>query len=376
MQVLNAPPRDAFTSEQIHDLLTGETIEFATGLELLDSSNRFVSDISPQLVTGTIDRDNFALIHGTCKLTIEGELAWGKDRVRPYMTVSNGLISARFNLGVFVMTTPDSARGEDPVTYDVVGYDLLYLLQDSINDTYVVNAGTSYLTAIQTLITASGIGATVQIDGTLATAVLPTTMVWALDPTTDTTWIKIANDLLSPINYVPLWADENGILRSGPYIAPLDRSVEWDFNTNNPKTNIIGPDRNLISDVWKCPNYWKFVRKAMTHQPTVGDGIYEYNNTVTGRTSQAAMGRIVRAKTRYLDAADQTSLVAQGNKIIADDQAVTRLFKVSVDPLPVASHSDVVQFTDSGETDKCRVVNWSMSLVGEPAIWNLESVNP
>lgn len=374
MQILNALPRDAFTADEIHDLLTGDQVAYSAGLELLDSSNNLVSDISNNLVSGEIDRDNNALVHGTCKLIIEGELAWGKDRIRPYMTVSNGAISARFNLGVFVMTSPDCVRGEDPVTYDVTGYDLLYLLQDSIADTYVVNSGTSYLAAIQTIITASGIGATIQLDGTLSAVLLPTTMVWALNPAEDYTWIRVINDLLSPINYRPLWADENGILQSGPYIAPSDRGVEWTFDTSDMHTNIVGPARTLGSDVWGCPNYWKFIQKAMTVQPTIGAGIYEFNNTVDGRTSQAAMERIIRAKPQYLDAADQTSLVAQGNQIIAKDQAISRSFQINVDALPVAGHADIVQFNDAGESDKCQVTGWVLPLDGSQGRWTLESV--
>jgi hypothetical protein len=375
MQVLNASPRDEFTTAQIRELLTGDSVEFTAGLELLDTSNVLVEDISDDLVSGQIDRNNSQLIHGTCKLRIARELAWGADRVRPYMTLSNGTISARFNLGVFVMTSPETVLGEDPVIYDVTGFDTLYLLQDSMADTYVVEAGTTYLSAIQDLVTASGITATVNLDGTLQTATLPETMVWALDPTTSTTWISVINALLASINYIKLWADENGIFHSSPYIAPVDRALEWTFDTEDDSTNIVGPNRKLTSDVWGARNWWRFVRKGMTVTPVEGAGIYTVENVSTGRTSQTAMGRIIRAKTQFLDAADQTSLEAQGDRIVALNQAVSRSFQISVDPLPIAGHFDVVQFTDAGESDKCQVTGWVLPLDGSQGTWTLEATD-
>lgn len=375
MQNLTAPPRNSLTPAQVISILTGDQLAVSAGLELLDSNNNFVSDISNSLVSGQVDRNNAALVQGTCNLVIEQALAWGKDRVRPYMTLTANGISARFNLGVFVMTSPDTVREENPTSYKVVGYDLLFLLQSSIADTYVVNSGTTYLSAVQGLITASGIGATVNLDGTLGASILPTTMVWALDPTVSTTWLSVINDLLATINYRPLWADENGILHSAPYIPPVNRSVEWTFDTSNKSTNIIGPKRTLITDVWGAKNWFRFVRKAMTVQPIEGAGIYTVTPPSTGPFTIAALGRTVKASTQFLDAADQTSLVAQGDKIVALNHAVSRTFQITVDALPIAGHYDVVQFTDSGSTDKCQVSTWSLPLDGSQGKWTLEAVN-
>lgn len=374
MQILNASPREEFSVAQIQELLTGDYITYTAGLELLDTNNALVSDISDNLVSGEIDRLNSNLIHGTCKLRIEGALSWGRDRVRPYLTVGNGVISARFNLGVFVLTTPDSARGEDPVIYDVTGFDLLYLLQSSLSDTYVVPAGTTYLSAIQDIITASGITGTVHLDGTLQSATLPETMVWALDQTSSITWLEIINTLLASINYIKLWVDENGIFQSSPYIAPLDRAIEWTFDTSDVSQNIVAPSRKLSSDVWGAHNWWRFVRKGMTEQPVEGAGIYTVSNPSSGVTSIATIGRTVKAPVRFLEASDQTSLVAQGDKIVAAELAVSRSFDISIDALPVAGHWDIVNYIDEGMTDKCRVLGWAIPLDGSPGRWQLESV--
>ena len=374
MQGLTQSPRDAFTAAEIRSLITGDSLEVSAGLELLDSSNNFVEDISDDLDGGEISRSNFADIHGTCKLDIVRELAWGKDRVRPYMTLANDLISARFNLGVFVLTTPETSRIDNVITYEAQGFDLLYLLQSGPSDTYVATSGTTYLTAVQDVLTASGVGVGLQLDGTGSATTLPVTMVWTLNPDAETSWLSIINDLLSAINYRGLWANENGVFTSSPYAAPSTRAIEWTFDTSISTANIVGQERTLTSDVWAAKNWWRFVRKAMTVKPIEGAGIYTVTNASTGRTSISALGRTIKAPVQFLDAADQTSLVAQGDKIVAKNQAISRSFTIEVDPLPIASHFDIVELIDAGFTDKCQVTSWTLPLDGSQGRWNLESV--
>ena len=353
----------------------GNGLTITPGLELLDSTNAVVSDISSLLAGGTVERQNYANVHGLCKLDIEGALAWGKDRVRPYMTLANNGISARFNLGVFVLTTPDAVRGESPIIYSVSGFDLLFLLQAGPCDTYVVTAGTTYLAAVQAVLTASGVGASLQLDGTLQSTTLPDSMVWALAPGTDVSWLRIINDLLAAINYRGLWADENGTFRSAPYLAPASRPIEWTFDTSDKTTNIVGETRTLASDVWGSHNWWRFVRTPMTVQPVEGAGIYTVTNASNGRTSVSALGRTVRAPIQFLAAADQASLVAQGDRFVASEQSISRTFTISVDPLPIAGHFDIVQFNDDGDSDRCQVTSWVIDLSGAQAQWTLEAVN-
>lgn len=375
MQVLTAAPRDTLTAAQVRALLTADDVTVTAGLELLDGSNVIVEDISDALVSGQVERQNKADVHGTCRLVIEQELAWGKDRVRPYMILASGGVSARFNLGVFVLTSPDSVRGLDPAAFTVSGFDLLHLLQAPVGDTYVVAAGTTYLAAVQGALAASGSGGNLLIDGTLQDTVLPATMVWALTPTDPATWLRIINDLLAAISYRGLWVDQDGSFRSGPYATPASRAVEWTFNTSDTGTDLIGQTRTLASDVWAAKNWWRFVRRGMTTTPVEGDGIYTVTNASSGRTSIAALGRTVRAAVQYLDAADQAALVAQGDEIVNNDQATSRTFTIEVDPLPIAGHCDIIQLVDAGDTDKCQAVSWIINLDGSPGRWILEAAN-
>lgn len=354
-------------------LLTADSVEIAAGLDLLNSSNVFMEDISDDLAGGEVARSNYAAVHGTCSLALMRELAWGRDRVRPWMQVSDGVTTARWNLGVYVLTTPDTKRGEEPVTWEVQGYDLLHLLQAGPGDTYVVTAGTTYLAAVQGVVAASGVGATLRLDGTGQATTLSADMVWCL--TEDgPSWLRIINDLLASIGYRSLWANHDGELRSAPYSAPASRPVEWTFDTSDDATNLVGEERTLTEDVWGRPNWWRFVRKEMATKPTEGAGLYTVQNVSDGPTSQDSLGRVVR-KVVYLDAADQASLVAQGDRIVAEDKQVARRFEIEVDPLPIAAHFDIIELRDGGAVDKCQVASWSLPLDGSPGRWVMESVN-
>lgn len=367
MQPLTAAPRDHLTEAQVRALLTGDDVTVTGGLDLLDDASRFVGDISDDLVGGSVSHDvRAASVHGTVRLQLQRTLAWGRDRVRPYVTLANDTIEARFNLGVYVLTTPVERRGEKPVTYDVQGYDLLHLLQATgPGDTYVVPLGTTYVDAIRAAIAEAGVqGAQLLLDGTRQDTPIPVTRVWALTQNA-ATWLTIVNDLLREIAYDPLWADENGNYRSGPYRPVETRPVGWVFDTADQATNLVHEDRTRTEDVWRAPNWWRFVRSNMDVTPVEGDGIYTVVNQSSGPTSVDELGRTVR-KVVFLDAADQASLVEQGNRVIAEDRAVERSFDLSIEPLPVLGHGDVAHFIDEGVLDLIEVASWTVNLDGAP----------
>jgi hypothetical protein len=358
-------------------LITSGNIEIGAGLELLDESNRLVEDTSGdlakyvrdeetgELVDGQIDYDNFTTVHGSCRLSITRRLRWGRDRVRPYMVISDGASSLRVNLGVYILTTPSEKRGEEPQTFEVTGYNLLHLLQSGPGDTYVATAGTTYLQAVRDVLTAAGLSVPLLIDGTLQDTTLPADRVWAL---TDEgpTWIGIIDDLLDEINYTNLWCDRDGTYRSSPYRDASERPSEHTFDTSDEGTNIVHEDREITEDVASAYNWWKIYRTNLDGKPVDGAGIYfPPQNADPANPEATALGRIVR-RVVGVEAADQDALVAQGDRIVAEDTQVTRSIRLRIDPMPALGHADVVTLVDGGVTEKLQVSSWSLSLTGDP----------
>lgn len=379
MQNLTAAPRDAFTAAQVAALLVAPDLSVDYGCELLSPSLALIEDISTDISGGSVKRDNLANVHGTVDLTISRALAWGRDRVRPYILLSSataGVTSARFNRGVYCLTSPTRPIGETPTTYSVSGFDLLYLLQSPVGDTYVCTAGTTYLTAVRDVLTASGAGGTVLMDGTLGATVLPADRVWALTDSEPASWLRVINDLLAEISYRGLWVDSDGNFRSEPYRDPSTRASEWLFDVADLSTNIVGEQRTESADLWSAPNQWRFVRKAMAAKPVEGAGIYTVTNQSTGASSVDSVGRVVKAPTAYLDAADQASLVAQGDRVVASDKSNTRVIELTTGPFPIASHFDVAQLIDPdlGGPVKIQARSWQMDLSGADVQWVWEVV--
>lgn len=389
MQRATAAPREHLTDAAVSALLHADTLKVSAGCELLSSALVPLEDVSDDLAGGTVERNMDATIHGTCRLLLSRELAWGTALVRPYMILSDEVTTARFNLGVFCMVTPEQKVGDSLPLFEVTGYDRLYLLAREVGDSYSVPAGTSYLTAVRDAITAAGLSG-VLLDGSASAKTLPTAQVWPLvnanfgtdgrrDQDTAVTWLQIVNDLLGAINYRGVYCDENGLFRSEPYATPSARAVEFTFDTDALRS-IVGQERSRLLDQWRSPNRWVFIQQNVPGdpppQPVEGAGVYTVNNVSDGPSSQTGRG-LVWAKVVKVDAADQPSLVALGDRIVADDRRVTTAYTVTTGPVPLAGHYDVLTYADTalGGPAKVQAVSWSLDLLGSDMRWQWEAVS-
>jgi len=379
MQPLTAPPRSAWTAAQVTALLVAPDLDVDFGVELLDASLALVEDISADVSDGTVHRDNLADVHGTVDLTISRELAWGRDRVRPYMLLSSataGVTGCRFNLGAYLLTTPERPLDQLPVTYSVTGYDQLHLLQDNIGDSYSVAAGTNVLAAITAVLTAAGITAPILLDSTASAKTLATARTWPQTSSDSPPWIRVVNNLLSLIGYRGIWCDQDGAFRSGPYVPATGRPSEWTFAVGDLQVGIVAANRSVAADVWGVPNWWRFIRNDMTAAPVEGAGRYTTSNHAAGAASYVSLGRTVRAPVTYLDATSQADLVTQGNKIKAAAMSVPEVITARLSPLPIAWHWDVSTYSDAAlgadRRGLCR--SWSLPLTGEDMDYVLASV--
>jgi hypothetical protein len=377
--------RDGLTTEQVTALLLSDNLSVTAGCELLTPTLTVREDISADLEGGRIERAVFATIHGTCTLNLARALSWGIDHVRPYMTLSDGSVTARFNCGVYVLTTPERVVGSSPETYSVQGYDRVMLLQRQVGAAYTVTAGTTYRTAILNTFTAAGLTG-VLIEGSAADSTLPTARTWPLvanneaDPdqtTTPATWLRVINDLLRAINFRGVWADENGLFRCEPYRDPDSRPVEFTFDADSVKT-IVGEQRTLIEDMWATPNRWVFRqtnRAVGAPVATEGDGIYTVVNQTDGPTSINARGLTWTSVVDY-EAASQAALVGLGNRRVKADRRLTSQLKVTVGPFPCAGHADVYAYRDSAVGNRTvQAVRWSYDLSGSDVQMEWEAVS-
>lgn len=378
--------RENLTAAQVTALLQASALEVTGGCELLAPDLSLVADISDDLVGGKVSRSLYATIHGTCDLTLTRALRWGVDLVRPFTVLSDGVVSARFDLGVFVLTTPERKVGEVPETVQVSGFDRLHLLNRQVGADYTVAAGTTYRAAILAAFTAAGLTG-VLIDGAAADDVLPAARLWPLvtdraaDPDqTDTpvTWLRIVNDLLRAINFRSVWCDEAGRFRCGGYQPPSSRPVEFTFDADDLLSGIVGEDRTVIEDVWNVPNRWVF-RQSNRAQgapaATEGDGIYTVN--LSNTTIGDSLGRtLVWTSVIDYEAASQAKLVSLGDRRVQTDRAVTAQYDVTVGHFPPAGHADVYLYRDAavGGERRVQLIQSEIDLTGGDTVMRWEAV--
>lgn len=352
----------------------------SAGCDLLRYDLTPIGNLDADLLGGKVVREMNATVHGSCSLQFTRELDWATVLARPWMALHDPVNPGsfvRWNLGVFALTTPKKTLGYNQVTFDVTGYDRLYLLDRQVGNTYSVKAGVRYLTAVRSAITAAGLTG-VLLDSSDATKTLPKSMTWPLVSEYDTdpengqsdtsdlagpsTWLNVVNDLLEAIGYSPLWCDENGYFRSEPNLAPAARATDWTFDVPGA-TNILADDRSITADDWNLPNKWIFVRQGLETQPTTANGgIWIY----TDAASVARRGGLVWPKQVQLQAADFASLQRQGRAIIAADQAGTSV-EVESSPFPPAGHRDVYRVVDPemGGDFRVSAYRWELDLLGE-----------
>lgn len=369
-------------------ILRSDALEVDYGLELLSPTLQVLEDISADLAEGgQVTRNMNREPHGQCALRLTRALRWGIDLVRPYMVLTDTTTgaTARWSIGVFALTTPSTPVGEDPVTYDVQGYDRLYLLQREVAAEYTALAGVSYRQALLDAFTAAGLTQDVLIEGSAADDVLPTTRVWSLvgrstDPDQDrspATWLRVVNDLLEAINFRSVWADSDGRIRCQAYQPPNDRPVEFTFSADDPRLTILGAERTVTSDVWQTPNRWLF---RQTNRPqgapvaTIGDGLYEVTLPDEHPLSAVSRGLDWPRVVDY-EAATQAKLVELGDRRVAYDLRVTTSIEVRTGPFPPAGHADVFTYDDldAGGSRKVQAVEWALPLSGADMTWTWEA---
>lgn len=370
MQPLTAPPRDHLTDAQVRALITGPRLDKWAGAELLDLNLRVIEDISDDLASCTVTRNMDATIHGACRVSLSRQIDWGTQLVRLYQTLSDGIITARFNVGVFSLTTPQHPYGPIPATYDSQGYDRLYWLNRQVGDSRSVATGAKVLAAVRQAFTDAGLTG-VSIDPAADDKTLPKAMTWPLLPqdAQPATWLRVVNDLLPTVSYRGVWADQDGEYRSQLDVTPLARETEWTFD-EGPTTTIQTEDRTLVEENWQTPNRWIFVQsnRPIGSTPTDGAGLYTVDRS-------AGDPRGVWPIQVSFDVTDQASLEALGDARVDADTHAVRTWKVTTGPFPLAGHWDVASLTVDGETHKVVCTDWQQDLVGGTVDWTWQEVS-
>lgn len=364
MQPVISEPRTGMAAQDVIDLIGAPGVRISSGLELINRSLVWQEDLSDDLKGGSVSRNSYASLHGTCTLGLSRRLDWGAAIVRPYYQMTDGVTTARFRLGAYFVAAPVHDPEESPPTYEVTGYDILEGLDDPVGDAYSVAAGEGYLARVETILMQRGYTAYI-IDQEAAAKVLPVPRAWAFDD--NLTWLTIINDLLAAIGYAGIWSDWDGRLRCEPYQPPRQRSPEWYYDVDIADT-LLTAKRKVSYDFDRAPNRWVFYRTNDTDgpAPVEGAGMYTYINQSQGDTSVDARGDRTITRPVGLEVADQASLVARAQITIDADMTVPTTVELDIAPMPLHWHFDLITVNDPGigPTVDALVTSWTLPLGG------------
>lgn len=357
------PIADADQAAVIALIRTNPSMLLGAGMDLLDRNLNVIADLSGDLQDGEVSRSNFATLHGSLTFTLTAQLSWGSAIVRPYLLVGGeGMTTQRFNMGAYFTNTPNYTTGTDPTVYSVQGYDLLDVLNSKVGDSYAVQAGTEYLTAVETILINQGV-TKYTIDSARAGTLLPEARGWAA--TEGATWLRIVNELLSAIGYRGIYSDWDGQLVCVPYQSPEDKAPEWTYDDGEFTAELL-PQQEVSHDYYATPNRWVAVRTNMPEgtTPSEGDGIAIYQNDSDGETSVEGRGR-VKSERYEFEAADQDALVTKLMQQVAQDKTVSTNIAGETSPNPLHWHFDVITIeTAELGTLKVRETSWKLPLNG------------
>lgn len=369
-------PSSTLSPAELVALLESTALYVSAGLELLDAADQLIGDISDDFVAegSTVDRGIYRTVHGACSLNISRQLQWGWQRVRPYL-----LVAApdspwyRFDLGVFVLSTPAINVGETPAVYRVDGFDKLDVLNSPIGSTMTVPAGASILAAVADMINSAG-ESKVAIDQTAAAEVTVDARVFSI--VDDWTTLSACNSLLDSVGYRALSVDRRGWYRSEPYRPPSELGAVWSYSADSESTTVL-EDRTSSSDFYRAANVVVAINDSIGDDlPEEGAGIKTASNPADGPTSIAGRGgrqivRIVRGSF-----SSQEAVEAAAQSALDAEKRVANLIRVGVSPNPVHDHFDVVNYRDDGipVSGRFLVTDWSLPLDGSDMTLELRAV--
>jgi hypothetical protein len=330
---------------------------FSGGEDLSNCKIRFRVDLERYDNIDTAGLDYIgAWIEGDFDKTIPEttEINYLSDRIQPHMEVKmpdGGWVE--FPLGVFLLSTPTRHDEMNGVYREIEAYDGLVVLdEDKFISRYNISAGTKYTDAVATILRGAGItrfqisdkGDTLSSDKEFKIG---------------TSKLQAVNELLSAINYTPIWQDANGYYVSSQYVSPADKRADYTYEDNEVSVIYNGMEEEL--DLSEVANTWVVTQSNPDDAPLVSR---KENHSEDSPTSIENMGRTIVDFREVNDISDQATLDAYVDRIAFEDSQVFGKLKFKTALMPFHEYSDVLEVKyDALKVDyKFSETNWSMKL--------------
>lgn len=165
------------------------------------------------------------------------------DHIRPYLIIDDEY----FPLGDYVIGVAEMKMTSTGIDMYIEAYDQSLIASQTRLDTRLsLAAGKLYIDAIKEMLQKCGI-TMIMADPNEAT--LSTVRE---DWEVGTSYLDIINDLLSEINYKPLFFDEYGIAMLRKNVSPSASNIEFVYRAD--EMSILSADATSVLDIYNAPN--------------------------------------------------------------------------------------------------------------------------
>ena len=281
------------------------------------------------------------------------EVNWLTDEIRPELVIDGTV----YPLGIFLPATVQESRGREGTqlrTLHVEAYDRCWIVRDHYTETTTYfSAGVNYITAVESLLTSAGIAliSSTPTEATLAEA--------REDWNIGTSYLEIINQLLSEINYNPLWFDKDGTAILEPASVPSAASIRYTFDLADPAT-LARPGVQRNTDIYSAPNVFICV---CSNADKSGPMVARSENT--NPQSQLAIqrrGRRIAKVVQVNNIADQDELQAYADRLRNESMITSETIYLTTGLLTGFGVDDVVGLIESDEMTVCIERGWTMTL--------------
>lgn len=340
-----------FTDAQVKAALrTNRTVSY--GFELLDKTDLSIGEI--QVSSCRIYNNSEATIQRSIQLATQNDsdIDYASDRIRPYMRLKIGDTFLKYPMGIFLMSSPTRREQSGSILRNIEGYDKTQILtDDKFTTRYSIAKNTIYTGAVANILQSAGI---TKYNIPQSALEVQTILEWAAG----TPKLTAINELLQAINYVPLYADSYGYLRSAPYVLPEERGIDTDYATDKDSVVLYGGEEEL--DIFGAPN--KIVRYLENAERQYLEAEVT-NNDPNSKLSTVSRGRTITDVASVSDIADQASLDAYVARIMAEKKVYQ---KIIFDTLNMPNHENndclYVDYGPLGASGKFIETSWEMDL--------------
>lgn len=275
--------------------------------------------------TGQLTHDNGAELQDSIQQVFHDYRALGVDFVGDILRVECDVNGQTYPLGRYCVTTERPGFQNSVKVMEIEAYSLLWILtQCKTEEVRTWTAGTEYTEVISGLLLEAGFTA-YEIEET--DAVLATDRAdWDIG----TEFIEIINDLLAEINYNPLFADFDGVIRGTKYRAPTLDTVTHSYTSG--KDSVIRADYDSELDRFGVANVFIAICDSPEFEQTLR--AEAVNNDPLSPYSVVNLGRRVPHIERLDNTPDLATLQDTADKLRAQSLETNEKIEITTAIMP------------------------------------------